>query len=158
VAYDLIYVPIRTLLFLGVISVAFGLDFRLDGILPAAIVLVCFIPFAWGLGVMGAATTLTFRRGGGLSGFVATILLLGSGAYFPLSVLPHWARTLADANPMAVAVRGMREALLAGADWASVGKAVALLVPMSIVSALLGGLLFRIAVRRERARGSLGLY
>jgi ABC-2 type transport system permease protein len=158
IAYDLIYIPIRTLLFLGLISVGFGLHFHVAGVLPAVIVLVCFIPFAWGLGVASAATTLTFRRGGGIAGFVSAVLLLGSGAYFPLAVLPAWAQTLAKGNPMAVAVRGMREALLAGADWALVGRAVLLLVPMSLLAALGGALLFKVAVNRERARGSLGLY
>ena len=37
VAYDLVYVPVRTLVFLGALALGFGLDFRIDGILPATL-------------------------------------------------------------------------------------------------------------------------
>ena len=68
VVYDLIYIPIRTAVFLVVIALAFGLDFYASGLLPALVVLVVFIPFVWGLGVASAGATLTFRRAPGSSG------------------------------------------------------------------------------------------
>lgn len=43
VAYDLVYVPIRTGIFLAIIAVAFGLDLDVGGIVPAGLALLLFI-------------------------------------------------------------------------------------------------------------------
>jgi len=158
VVYDLIYIPIRTAVFLVVIAVAFGLDFHLDGLLPAAVVLLAFIPFVWGLGIASAGTTLTFRRGSGIVGLGSTVLVLFSGAYYPLDLLPGWLATLAEGNPITIAVDGMREPLLAGSGWEGIGTAILVLVPLSAVSLTAGALVFRACLRRERRRGTLGLY
>lgn len=158
VLYDLIYIPLRTAVFLVVIAVAFGLDFDASGLLPASVVLLAFIPFVWGLGVASAGTTLTFRRGSGFVGLGSSILVLFSGAFFPLDLLPGWIEALASVNPITIAVDGMREPLLAGSGWDGVGRAVAVLVPLSAVSLTAGIVTFRWALHRERGRGTLGLY
>jgi ABC-2 type transport system permease protein len=158
VFYDLIYVPVRTAVFLVIIAVAFGLDFHANGVVPALVVLVVFIPFVWGLGVAAAGATLTFRRGSGAVGLVMTVLVLFSGAYYPLDLLPGWIAELAEINPITIAVDGMREPLLGGTGWEGVGRAVAVLLPLAVASLALGALAFRAALRRERRRSTLGLY
>lgn len=158
VAYDLVYVPVRTLVFLGALALGFGLDFRIDGILPATFVLLAFMPFVWGFGVASAAALLTVRRGAGAVGLVITLLTLLSGAYFPLDLLPGWAAAIAEYNPITVAVEGMREALLVGADWPATARAVLTLVAASTASLTLGLLAFSFAVARERRLGTLGVY
>ena len=82
---------------------------------------MCFVPFVWGLGLVAAAVIVTFRRGGGVIGFVMSILGLASGAFFPLALLPAWAQTIAEANPVAIVMEGTREALIGGAGWDGVG-------------------------------------
>ena len=62
------------------VALTFGLDFQAGGILPSLVLLICFVPFVWGLGLVAAATIVTFRRGGGLVGFAMSILGLASGA------------------------------------------------------------------------------
>jgi ABC-2 type transport system permease protein len=158
VVYDLIYIPIRTAVFLVVIAVAFGLNLDPSGLLPATVVLLVFIPFVWGLGVASAGTTLTFRRGSGFVGLASTILVLFSGAFYPLDLLPGWVTKLAQLNPITIAVDGMREPLLGDTGWQGVGTAVLILVPLSALSLLGGILVFRAALRRERRQGTLGLY
>jgi ABC-2 type transport system permease protein len=81
-----------------------------------------------------------------------------SGVYFPIDLLPGWLQTAAELNPIALAIEGMREALLGDAPASDAFRTAAILVPMSAVSLLLGMLAFRLAVRRELRRGSLGLY
>ena len=158
VVYDLIYVPLRTGIFLVLVAVGFGLDFNLAGLLPATLVVLFFIPFVWGLGLISAAGTLTFRGGSTGVGFGITILTLSSGAYFPLELLPGWLEALAKVNPMAIAIHGMREPLLGTVDWAETLQHLIVLTPMSAVSLALGIVAFRLALQRERRRGSLGLY
>jgi ABC-2 type transport system permease protein len=158
VAYDLAYIPLRTALFLVAVAIGFGLEFDLSGLAPAAVVVLFFIPFVWGLGIAGAAAILTFRGGQSGVGFGVTLLTLASGAYFPLELLPHWVSSFAEYNPMAIAIDGMRDAMLGGTGWSGVGRALLLLTPASILSLGLGILAFRAASERERRRGTLGLY
>jgi ABC-type polysaccharide/polyol phosphate export permease len=158
VLYDLIYVPLRTGLFLVLIAVGFGLDFNLAGVAPAALVILFFVPFVWGLGLVTAAATLTFRGGSAGVGFGLTIMTLGSGAFFPLELLPAWMENLASFNPMAIAIDGMRDPLLGVVDWNETLYGLAVLVPFSAVSLAVGIYAFRAALRRERRRGTVGHY
>jgi ABC-2 type transport system permease protein len=158
VIYDMIYVPIRTVIFLVIVSIWFNVSFAASGYAPALLILAAFIPFVWGIGSVASASVLTFRRGSGVIGFGTFALTFTSGAYFPLSLLPGWVETLANLNPIAVAITGMREQLLGGAGWMDAAGVLAKLVPMSTVSLLLGLYAFRLAMRRERRLGTLGLY
>lgn len=158
VFYDLVYVPVRTTVFLVGISLLFDVKFHMAGILPAIVVLVTFVPFVWGIGVLSAAAVVAFRRGAAVTGFAAVALTLTSGAYFPLALLPSWAQAAAHWNPLTVALDGVRGALLGSTGWAEVMQRVAALLPMATGALFLGFGAFRLALRHERRRGSLGLY
>jgi ABC-2 type transport system permease protein len=158
VVYDLIYIPVRTIVFLALVAVGFGLQFEADGLLPAAAVLLAFIPFVWGIGIATAGGILTYRGATAFTGFGLTVLTLFSGAYFPLTLLPDWVEPLAAVNPVAIAIEGMRQPLLGGTGWSETAVDVLTLLPFAVVSLAVGITIFRLALRRERRRGSLGLY
>ncbi len=158
VVFDLFYIPVRTVVFLALMTAVFGLDFQASGVLPATLILLAFIPFVWGLGVASAAAILVVRRGAGVAAIAGGLLALLSGAYFPITLLPAWLQEVAEWNPIAIALNGMRSSLLGGADWAETAGDLALLVPMSLISLLIGMGVFRLALRHERARGTLGVY
>ena len=157
-AFDLLLVPVRMALLLLAIALTFGLDFDASGVLPSLAVFAAFIPFVWGLGLISAGAILTFRRGVGVMGAGVTAMGLASGAYFPLSLLPGWLQTLAEANPIAIAISGVREALIGGSGWAAIGGDALLLGGLSAGALATGVVAFRVALRRERRRGTLGLY
>jgi hypothetical protein len=52
----------------------------------------------------------------------------------------------------------MREPLLGTVDWAETFQRLLVLAPMSAVSLAAGLVAFRLALGRERRRGTLGLY
>ena len=156
IVYDLVYIPLRTGLFIAVVALATDVSFDTDGIVPATVILLAFLPFVWGIGIVYAASSLTFKQAGG--GIAITLLTFSSGAYFPLELFPDWLAAAAEANPMAVAIDSMREALLGGAGWSGVGDALLVLVPASLVMLSLGIGSFLLALRRERRRGTLGIY
>jgi ABC-2 type transport system permease protein len=157
-AFDLLAVPVRMALLLGVIAIGFGLDLQTGGLLPAAALVVGFLPFVWGLGLVSAAAILTFRRGTGVVGLGATVMGISAGAYFPLSVLPGWLTAVAEANPLAIALDGLRHTLIGGEGWPVVSSDLAVLVPTSAAALAAGVLAFRAALQRERRLGTLGLY
>lgn len=156
--YDLAYIPVRTTLFFAIVAVGFGLDLDLGGLLPAAVVILVFVPFVWGIGIASAGAVLTFKRGAGLFGLGAGALTITSGIYFPIQLFPGWLTTVAEFNPLTIAVDGMRQALLGGAGWGEMLGSIMVLVPISAGSLALGAFIFRLALDRERRRGTLGLY
>jgi len=158
VAYDLIYVPIRTGVFLLVAAATFGVHYHAAGFAPAALVLLFFIPFTWGVGAAAAAAVLTFRRGSSLFGAAAFGLTFASGAYFPTSILPGWISTLAKANPIAIAIDACRGALLGGVGWVDILPAVGKVAAASAVALAAGLAAFRWALERERKLGTIGVY
>ncbi len=156
VFYDLIYLPLRTAVFFAVIMLGLGVRFDAGGLLPATAVLLAFVPFVWGLGILLSASTITFKKGG--ASIVGTLLTLTSGAYFPVALFPGWLSSIAELNPMTATIDAMRATLLGGAGWSPVGHALAILAPGAMLTVVLGIVAFRLAARRERRRGTIGLY
>jgi ABC-2 type transport system permease protein len=157
-AYDLVYVPIRTAIFLLIVGLVFEVPFVVSGALQAAVFVVLFLPFVWGLGAAGAAATLVFRRGGLLTGAGAFALTITSGAYFPIDLLPSWVLVLAEWNPVTIAIEGARQALLGGVAWSELLQPFMVLGVSSAVSLAVGTRLFERAFRRELRNGQIGLY
>jgi ABC-2 type transport system permease protein len=158
VLFDLIFIPLRMGLLLLMLALVFGLSLDIGGVPQALVLLAFFMPFVWGLGILAAAITLTFRRGAGVVGLATGALTLVSGLYFPLSLLPNWLETISAANPLTIAATGLREALLGSVGWDSIGGDILILTPLSIVSILVGTIAFKLALTRERRLGTLGAY
>lgn len=158
VMYDLIYVPIRTIVFLTLAAVVLGAQFDVSGILPASVVLLAFIPFVWGIGMISAAGVVVFRRGLGIVGLLTIALTATSSAYFPVELFPGWIQTLAELNPMTVTLDAEREMLLGNAGWTPLPSALVILVPAGVLSIAAGIVVFRLALRRERRMGTLGVF
>jgi ABC-2 type transport system permease protein len=158
VAFDLLFIPVRMAALLLVVAITLGLGFEPSGALPSIVLLGAFVPFVWGLGLVTAAAILTFRRGTGVLGVIMSVLGLASGAFFPLSLLPDWLQTLAQANPVAIVMEGTREALIGGAGWNAIGSELVVLAGLSGAALFAGVAAFRAALAREHRRGTLGLY
>lgn len=156
VFYDLIYLPVRTAVFFSVIVLVFGVHFQASGLLPATALLVLFVPFVWGLGIILSAATITFKKGG--AAILGTVLTLTSGAYFPVNLFPGWLSAIAKLNPMTAAIDGLRGTLLGDSGWAEVAHAARVVAPGAVVTLTVGIAAFRLAARRERRRGTIGLY
>ena len=157
-AYDLLYVPIRTAVFLAGVSVFFGVDFLAAGIAPALLSLLLFVPFVWGLGLLGAAAVIAFKRGGAGLGPLALALNVTSGAYVPVEALPDWVARLADYNPVTAALEAARLGLLGGAGLSEVAGLLAVVGGAAVGTMAVGSFAVSQALARERRRGSLVTY
>jgi len=156
--YDLLYVPVRTALFLVLAAAVLHARFSAAGLGPMLLILLAVIPLVWGLGLLSAATVIAFRRGSSLVGVGGVLLGAASSAYFPVAVLPGWLRLLARLNPVTVALDATRDALLGGGGISTAGPVLVKLAPWVAFSFAGGVFALRLALARERRRGSLGLY
>lgn len=158
VVYDMVYVPIRTFILLAALSVLLDVRFTLAALGPVLVILVVFLPFLWGLSWMSAGGVLTFRRGAGVTGLVGAVLVITSGAYFPVTLFPPALAWIAEHNPITMAVEATRAALLGSAGLAETWSVAVAILPYAVLALAGGSLALRLALRRERRNGTLGLY
>jgi ABC-2 type transport system permease protein len=115
-----------------------------------AIASVSFI----GVGMMTAVLPLISPEKGTQLGFVAQgLMLVVSGVYYPVSVLPHWMQWIAKISPATYALRGNREQILTGAGLAWVD-----VWPLLVIGAFsipIGLVVFRAGERYAKKRGKL---
>jgi ABC-2 type transport system permease protein len=115
-----------------------------------AIASVSFI----GVGMMTAVLPLISPEKGTQLGFVAQgLMLVVSGVYYPISVLPDWMQWISKISPATYALRGNREQILHGAGlaWADVWP----LLVIGTLSIPIGLVVFRAGERYAKKHGKL---
>ena len=85
--------------------------------LSAAVALLAIASVSFiGVGMMTAVLPLISPEKGTQLGFVAQgLMLVVSGVYYPVSVLPEWMQWIAKISPATYALRGNRDSILDGA-------------------------------------------
>jgi ABC-2 type transport system permease protein len=114
-AFAVVYGLLRTALLFGAIASFFSLQLSRADFWAAFVVLaVASISFL-GVGVMTAVFPLISPEKGTQLGFIAQgMLLVVSGVYYSVSILPGWMQAIAKVSPATYALRGIRHALLDG--------------------------------------------
>jgi ABC-2 type transport system permease protein len=148
------------LFFTGVIFLVVTLFFRLDlenaNLAGATAVLIASSISFIGFGITAAVLPLLFpERGAQMTNVVQAILLLISGVYYPISVLPEWMQVIARASPATYALEAMRAAMLENAGWAELAPYLALLMAMGLVTIPLGVWVFARAEHYAKRTGRL---
>jgi ABC-2 type transport system permease protein len=154
--FALVYGLLRTGLILLIVSLFFHLDLSQANILSAAVVLAVASFSFVGLGIMVSVLPLLFAERGSQMVFLAqACLLLFSGVYYPIEVMPGWMQAVATFSPATYALDGVRAALLEGRGVADLTGALAPLAAIGIVSIPLGVYIFGIAERAAKRSGRL---
>jgi ABC-2 type transport system permease protein len=132
--FSIIYGLARSALLLGVLALFFRVDLGNANLAGAAVILLVGSVSFLGFGIMAAVLPLLFpERGEEMTFVISSLLLLVSGVYYPISVLPDWMEPLATVSPATYVLEGMRAALLEGAPTSSLGPS---LVPIVVLGAL----------------------
>jgi ABC-2 type transport system permease protein len=123
--FAVVYGLVRTVLLFWVVASFFTLDLSHADYWAAFVVLVIASVSFLGVGVMTAVFPLISPEKGIQLGFIAQgILLVVSGVYYSVSVLPGWMQVIAKISPATYALRGIRDAILNGAGvtelWADI--------------------------------------
>ncbi|GAB4529330.1 MAG: ABC transporter permease [Anaerolineae bacterium] len=148
------------LFFTGIIFLVVAMFFHLDlenaNMAGAAAVLVASSISFIGFGIMAAVLPLLFpERGAQMTNVVQALLLLISGVYYPISVLPGWMQVIARASPATYALEAMRAAMLDNASWARLAPDLALLMAMGLVTIPAGVWVFSRAEHYAKRTGKL---
>src|SRR5580765_7969016 len=150
------YGVVRAILLFGVVAAFFSLHLP-DANYVAALVLLIIASISFiGIGMMTAVLPLISPEKGTQLGFVAQgLLLVVSGVYYPVSVLPQWMQAISVISPATYALRGCRAAIIDGAGITDLWTEIWALLVIGAVSVPLGLWTFRTGERYAKKHGKL---
>jgi ABC-2 type transport system permease protein len=154
--FAIAYGVIRAVLLFAVVALFFSLQLSNANFAAALVVLIVASISFIGIGMMTAVLPLISPEKGTQLGFVAQgILLVVSGVYYPVSVLPEWMQWLAKISPATYALDGIRDAILNGAGISAMWPNIWPLIIIGVVSVPLGLEVFRRGERYAKRHGKL---
>lgn len=145
------------LLLIGAFRVSLGPQLAI-----AAVASLLFVAANAGIGIAGASLFFLLEVKSGsdpITWAYKYLVMLITGLYIPLSILPVWARRLGEILPQTEAFSVEREVLLTGSGLGSHLVATSLL-GLSVatgVAVVWGYLMLRTALRRAEQRGGIGV-
>src|SRR5206468_2721548 len=105
---------------LAAVAVFVPVDLSHANALAAIVLLVVGAVAFVGLAIASAVFPLLWtEKGLQMAYIVQAVVLLVSGVYYPTTILPGWMQILSFISPATYVIRGMRDALLDGADLAA---------------------------------------
>lgn len=142
--YAVLYGILRIIIMLGAISLFFDLSLSKANYGAAIMILaICSVSLV-GFGMVAAVMPLLSPEKGQQVTYIFTaVLLLVSGIYYSVDVLPAWMQPIANVSPVYYALNGIRAALLDGASFASQWHNVWPLLIMGVIFPPLGLYLFQ---------------
>src|SRR3954449_2543636 len=150
------YGVVRAVLLFGVVAAFFSLHLPDANYVASLVVLVVASISFIGIGMMTAVLPLISPEKGTQLGFVAQgVLLVVSGVYYPVSVLPDWMQALAKISPATYALDGIRDAIINGAGVSAMWPNIWPLLIIGVVAVPLGLWTFRTGERYAKKHGKL---
>jgi ABC-2 type transport system permease protein len=128
-----------------------------DAEFGAALVVLAIASVSFlGIGMMTSVLPLISPEKGTQLGWIAQgTLLVVSGVYYPVDVLPTWMQWLAKISPATYALDGARDAILDGQGLSTMWDEIWPLIVIGIVSIPLGLFIFRLGERYAKKHGKL---
>ncbi len=154
--YAVTYSVMRALLIFAVVALMFNVDLGHANVLTVLIVIAVGSISVIGLAIVAAVLPLLFtERGAQMTFVIHSSLLLISGVYAPIEVLPGWLQVLSPLSPLTYTLRAVRAGLLEGAPPSAVVGDLVILALMGVALVPAGLLIFRAAERFARRTGRL---
>jgi ABC-2 type transport system permease protein len=154
--FGILYSLLRSVIILAILGLFFHIDLSHANGLSTAIVVVLGSFSFIGLGIMAATLPLLYtERGAQMTYVISAALLLVSGAYYPVSVLPRWMQMLATISPANYALHAIRGAVMFGQGLGDLWPDLWPLLLIGAVSIPLGMAVFLRAERFAKRTGRL---
>ena len=154
------FAVIYSLLFTGVILavtvVLFDIDLSKANLSGGMLMMLAGSLSFIGVGIMGSTLPLLFpERGSQMTHVIIAVLLLVSGVYYPIDVLPEFLQKLAVFSPATYVLDGTRLALLEGTATAQLWPYIWPTLIMGVIAIPLGLRVFGLAERYAKRTGKL---
>ncbi len=109
-----------------------------------------------GLGTVSAVLPMLFtERGAQMAYIIRAVMLLVSGVYYPVSVLPGWLRAVSVVTPTTYMLTGLRNSIQKGFTFGQLWPDIWPLLICGVVLVPLGQYIFHLAERYAKRTGKL---
>ncbi|AZR73100.1 ABC transporter [Anoxybacter fermentans] len=154
--FGIIYGVVRTIIMITILSIFLDFDFGRANIFSALLVLL-ISSFAFiGLGLIAAVLPLISpERGPQATNIIQALILLISGVYYPISVLPEWLQIFSRLSPGTYALQAARKALLKGAQITELKSELIIIAVIGVILIPLGLWVFNLAEKWAMRAGKL---
>jgi ABC-2 type transport system permease protein len=154
--FAVVYSMLFTAIILAVTVVLFEIDLSNANLTGGAVMLLAGSLSFIGVGVMGSILPLLFpERGAQMTHVIIALLLLVSGVYYPISVLPPLLQKLAVFSPATYVLDGTRRAFLEGMPTSELWPYIWPTLIMGLIAIPLGLWVFGQAERYAKRTGKL---
>jgi ABC-2 type transport system permease protein len=155
-SFAVVYSMVFTGVILAFTVLLFDLDLSMANLPGAFVVLLAGSISFVGIGVVGAVLPLLFpERGAQMTHIIVATLLLISGVYYPVEVLPQALQTLSVLSPAYYVLEGARAALLENSAMAELWQYIWPTLVLAIVMVPSGLWIFGRAERYAKRMGKL---
>ena len=147
---------IHTAVVLTALVLFFGIDLSHADFGTAIVLMLVGSLSIIGIGMMAATLPLIWvERGDQMVFVIQSLLLLISGVYYSVAILPNWMQVAAAFSPATYILDGVRQALIDGAPISAMGGHLLPLAVMAVVFIPLGVFVFGRAERYAKRTGKL---
>ena len=155
-SFAVVYSMLHTIVILGATLLFFNITLTNANLITPFVVLLAGSFSFIGFSIVGSVLPLLFpERGSQMTHVIIALLLLISGVYYPVSVLPQWMQTLSLISPATYVLDGVRAGLLEGATVRMVWPQIWPLLVIGAVTLPLGLKIFDWAERYAKRTGKL---
>ena len=154
--FAIVYGLAHTVVILIVVALFFRLDLGRADLLSGLLVLLAGSLSFVGLGIMASVLPLLFtERGSQMTYIIQAVLLLISGVYYPVDVLPSWLQPITRLSPATYVLEGMRDSLLKGIGLEQLVRYLLILLVIGLISLPIGMAIFSWGERYAKRTGKL---
>lgn len=151
-----IYGLIRTIIVLLIVAMFLDIDLGKADLFAAAVILALSSVSFIGMGLIGGVLPLLSpEKGPQATHIMQALILLVSGVYYEISILPPWLQVISRFSPATYTLVAMRKALLEGAGLYELRSYALILLIMGVVLIPIGYLGFCIGEQHARRAGKL---
>jgi ABC-2 type transport system permease protein len=155
--FAVIYGIVKMVLVLVFVAIIFNVDMSSANFLAAAVIMVVSAISFIGLGMIASIIPLMSpEKGSQALHIIEAVIMLISGIYYEITVLPSWMQAIATVSPATYALDGMRQALIEGATTAQLFSShIVVLLIMGVVCIPIGLYVFSLAESYAKKKGTL---
>jgi ABC-2 type transport system permease protein len=154
--FAVVYSLFFTAVILGVTVLIFDLDLSRANLFGGTIMLLSGCLSFVGISIMASTLPLLFpERGAQMTHIVIALLLLVSGVYYPIDVLPTILQKMSVLSPATYVLEGVRRSLLEGTQTVALWSYIWPALAMGVVLIPAGLWVFEVAERYAKRKGKL---
>jgi ABC-2 type transport system permease protein len=154
--FGVFHAIVRTLLIFAMAIPFFDVNIGGADWLAAAVVLAVGSISVAGLAILAGVLPLIYpERGPQMSFMVQAVVLLVSGVYYEVEVLPGWLQVVSTASPATYMIDGMRNAILGGQSLVDLQSTLWILLAFGAVLIPASVVVFGVAERWAKKTGRL---